>query len=44
MPMADVVHESLLEAVAQGDGDRDLAVLGQVAMRRVEPEPVARTA
>jgi 3-hydroxyisobutyrate dehydrogenase-like beta-hydroxyacid dehydrogenase len=44
MPMADVVHESLLEAVAQGDGDRDLAVLGQVAMRRVEPEPVGRTA
>jgi 3-hydroxyisobutyrate dehydrogenase-like beta-hydroxyacid dehydrogenase len=44
MPMADVVHESLLEAVAQGDGERDLAVLARVAMRRAEPESVSHTA
>jgi hypothetical protein len=34
MPLADVVHESLLEAVGHGDGERDLAVLATVAMRR----------
>jgi 3-hydroxyisobutyrate dehydrogenase-like beta-hydroxyacid dehydrogenase len=34
MPLADVVHESLLEAAAHGDSDRDLAVLATVAMRR----------
>lgn len=34
MPLADVVHESLLDAVANGDGDRDLAVLATVSMRR----------
>jgi 3-hydroxyisobutyrate dehydrogenase-like beta-hydroxyacid dehydrogenase len=34
MPLADVVHEALLEAVAHGDGDRDVAALGAVAMRR----------
>jgi 3-hydroxyisobutyrate dehydrogenase-like beta-hydroxyacid dehydrogenase len=38
MPLADVVHESLLEAVANGDGERDVAVLARVAMRRVAPE------
>jgi 3-hydroxyisobutyrate dehydrogenase-like beta-hydroxyacid dehydrogenase len=38
MPLADVVHESLLDAVAHGDGDRDLAALALVAMRRAEPE------
>jgi hypothetical protein len=34
MPLADVVHESLLEASASGDGERDLAALAKVAMRR----------
>jgi 3-hydroxyisobutyrate dehydrogenase-like beta-hydroxyacid dehydrogenase len=34
MPLADVVHESLLEAVAHGDGERDLAALAEVSMRR----------
>jgi 3-hydroxyisobutyrate dehydrogenase-like beta-hydroxyacid dehydrogenase len=34
LPLADVVHESLLEAAAHGDSDRDLAVLATVAMRR----------
>jgi 3-hydroxyisobutyrate dehydrogenase-like beta-hydroxyacid dehydrogenase len=34
MPLGDVVHAALLEAVAHGDGDRDLAVLADVSMRR----------
>jgi 3-hydroxyisobutyrate dehydrogenase-like beta-hydroxyacid dehydrogenase len=34
MPLADVVHESLLEASAHGDGERDLAALATVSMRR----------
>jgi len=34
MPLADVVHESLLEAAANGDGERDLATLATVSMRR----------
>jgi 3-hydroxyisobutyrate dehydrogenase-like beta-hydroxyacid dehydrogenase len=34
MPLADVVHESLLEAFARGDGERDLAALARVSMRR----------
>jgi 3-hydroxyisobutyrate dehydrogenase-like beta-hydroxyacid dehydrogenase len=34
MPLADVVHETLLEGFAHGDGDRDVAALGAVAMRR----------
>ncbi len=38
MPLADVVHESLLEAVAHGDGERDLAVLAKVSMRRAGAE------
>jgi 3-hydroxyisobutyrate dehydrogenase-like beta-hydroxyacid dehydrogenase len=38
MPLADVVHESLLEAVARGDGERDLAALAKVSMRRVGAE------
>ena len=38
MPLADVVHESLLDAVAHGDGDRDLAVLARVSMRRAGGE------
>jgi 3-hydroxyisobutyrate dehydrogenase-like beta-hydroxyacid dehydrogenase len=43
MPLADVVHESLLEAVARGDGDRDLAALARVSLRRagLEDGPVA---
>lgn len=35
MPLADVVYESLLEAAAHGDGERDLAALARVSMRRV---------
>jgi 3-hydroxyisobutyrate dehydrogenase-like beta-hydroxyacid dehydrogenase len=38
MPLADVVHESLLEAVARGDGERDLAALARVSMRRAGAE------
>jgi len=38
MPLADVVRESLLEAVARGDGDRDLAALARVSMRRAGAE------
>jgi 3-hydroxyisobutyrate dehydrogenase-like beta-hydroxyacid dehydrogenase len=38
MPLADVVHESLLEAAAHGDGDRDVAALAVVAMRRAGRE------
>lgn len=38
MPLADVVHESLLEAVAHGDGERDLAALAAVSMRRASAE------
>jgi 3-hydroxyisobutyrate dehydrogenase-like beta-hydroxyacid dehydrogenase len=38
MPLADVVHESLLEAAASGDADRDLAALAKVSMRRVGAE------
>jgi 3-hydroxyisobutyrate dehydrogenase-like beta-hydroxyacid dehydrogenase len=34
MPVASVVRDSLLEAAAHGDGDKDLAVLGKVAARR----------
>jgi 3-hydroxyisobutyrate dehydrogenase-like beta-hydroxyacid dehydrogenase len=34
MPLADVVHEALLEAAAHGDGDRDVAALATVSMRR----------
>jgi 3-hydroxyisobutyrate dehydrogenase-like beta-hydroxyacid dehydrogenase len=44
MPIADVVHESLLEAVASGDGGRDVAVLGRVAMRRVASGAAVPTA
>ena len=35
MPLADVVYDSLLEAVAHGDGERDLAALARVSMGRV---------
>ena len=34
LPVASVVRDSLLEAVAHGGGDKDFAVLGQVAARR----------
>lgn len=34
MPLADVVHLSLLEAVERGDGGRDLAALSRVSLRR----------
>ena len=42
MPLADVVHETLLEGFAHGDGDRDVASLGAVAMRRTGPTEVPR--
>jgi len=38
MPLADVVHESLLEAFARGDGERDLAAVAKVSMRRAGVE------
>jgi 3-hydroxyisobutyrate dehydrogenase-like beta-hydroxyacid dehydrogenase len=41
MPLADVVHESLLEAFAHGDGDHDVAALAVVAMRRAGREVVS---
>jgi 3-hydroxyisobutyrate dehydrogenase-like beta-hydroxyacid dehydrogenase len=44
MPLADVVHGSLLEGFANGDGDRDVAALARVAMRRTAPEEAARPA
>ncbi|MCX5545160.1 NAD(P)-dependent oxidoreductase [Paraburkholderia sp. CNPSo 3076] len=34
MPLASVLRDSLLEAVAHGDGESDFAVLGKVAARR----------
>jgi 3-hydroxyisobutyrate dehydrogenase-like beta-hydroxyacid dehydrogenase len=34
MPLASVVHDALLETVAVGDGESDLAVLGKTALRR----------
>ena len=34
MPVASVVRDSLIEAIAHGDGEKDFAVLGQVAVRR----------
>ncbi|CAB3762140.1 NAD(P)-dependent oxidoreductase [Paraburkholderia solisilvae] len=34
LPMASVVRDSLIEAMAHGDGEKDFAVLGQVAARR----------
>jgi 3-hydroxyisobutyrate dehydrogenase-like beta-hydroxyacid dehydrogenase len=34
MPLASVVHDALLETVAAGDGESDLAVLGKTALRR----------
>lgn len=34
LPVASVVRDSLIEAIAYGDGDKDFAVLGQVAARR----------
>jgi 3-hydroxyisobutyrate dehydrogenase-like beta-hydroxyacid dehydrogenase len=42
MPLADVVYDALLEAAARGDGDRDVAALAAVAMRRVGAEQVSR--
>ncbi|APA86349.1 NAD(P)-dependent oxidoreductase [Paraburkholderia sprentiae WSM5005] len=34
MPVASVVRDSLIEAIAHGDGEKDFAVLGQIAIRR----------
>jgi 3-hydroxyisobutyrate dehydrogenase-like beta-hydroxyacid dehydrogenase len=34
LPIASVVRDSLLDAVAHGDGEKDFAVLGKVAARR----------
>ncbi|QNB12512.1 NAD(P)-dependent oxidoreductase [Paraburkholderia tropica] len=34
LPVASVVRDSLLEAIAHGDGERDFAVLGKVSARR----------
>jgi 3-hydroxyisobutyrate dehydrogenase-like beta-hydroxyacid dehydrogenase len=43
MALADVVHESLLEAFARGDGERDLAALARVSMRRAGVEEARGT-
>jgi 3-hydroxyisobutyrate dehydrogenase-like beta-hydroxyacid dehydrogenase len=42
MPLADVVHASLLEAASHGDGERDLAALATVAMRRAGSKGVPK--
>jgi 3-hydroxyisobutyrate dehydrogenase-like beta-hydroxyacid dehydrogenase len=42
MPLADVVYESLLEAAANGDGDRDLAALAKVSKHRAGIDQPAR--
>ena len=44
MPLADVVHESLLDATAHGDGQRDVAALALVALRRAAVEETSLTA
>jgi len=41
MPLADVVHDSLLDAFANGDGERDLAALAKVSLRRAGLEKSA---
>jgi len=33
MPLASLVHDNLLEAIAAGDGDKDFAALAKVAQR-----------
>ncbi|HEY0528243.1 MAG TPA: NAD(P)-dependent oxidoreductase [Gemmatimonadaceae bacterium] len=43
MPLANVVYESLLEAAANGDGERDLAALAKVSMRRIGREKSSTT-
>jgi hypothetical protein len=43
VPMADVVHDALLEAVAHGNGDRDCAALAGVAMRHAGEQRGARS-
>jgi 3-hydroxyisobutyrate dehydrogenase-like beta-hydroxyacid dehydrogenase len=42
MPLADVVHDALLDAVAHGDGDQDTAALAEVAMRRMGADTESR--
>jgi hypothetical protein len=32
--VASLVRDNLIDVLAQGDGDKDLAVLGKVAARR----------
>ena len=34
MPFASVLRDNLIEAIAQGDGDKDFAALARVASRR----------
>ncbi|MFT4438091.1 NAD(P)-dependent oxidoreductase [Caballeronia sp. 15715] len=34
LPVASLVRDNLIDVLAQGDGDKDLAVLGKVAARR----------
>lgn len=34
LPMANVVRDNLIEVLAQGDGEKDFAVLGKIAARR----------
>ncbi|MGO4571008.1 NAD(P)-dependent oxidoreductase [Microvirga sp. 2TAF3] len=41
LPTASVLHDSLLEALAYGDGDKDLAALARVAARRARQDEPA---
>jgi 3-hydroxyisobutyrate dehydrogenase-like beta-hydroxyacid dehydrogenase len=34
LPVASVVRDSLIDAIAHGDGEKDFAVLGEVSARR----------
>jgi 3-hydroxyisobutyrate dehydrogenase-like beta-hydroxyacid dehydrogenase len=34
LPLASLVRDNLLEVMARGDGEKDFAVLGEVAARR----------
>jgi hypothetical protein len=38
MPTADMIRDNLLDAIAHGEGDMDLAVLAEVEERRARGE------
>jgi hypothetical protein len=37
LPTADLIRDNLLDAIAHGQGDMDLAVLAEVEERRARP-------